>query len=350
MEQFNRILIVRTDRIGDVLLSTPVIKALRDSFPNSYIAMMVRPYARDIIEGNPYLDEVILYDKNKRHKGWIASVKFAIQLKKKNFDLAVVLHPTNRVHIITFLAGITERLGYNKKFGFLLTKKVSDEKRFGVKHELEYNLDLVRLVGAQARDKSLFMPVNEVSRDYIEKFLKARGVSRSEALIAIHPGASCPSKKWPPQRFAWVADRLIEDFNARVVIVGDVGDIHTAEKLKQAMRHEPIFACGKTTISQLACLLKRCTLFISNDSGPVHIASSLGVPVVDIFGRNEAGLSPTRWGPWGAPNVVLHKEIGCLRCLAHNCQKDFACLKAIQKEEVLQAARFLLESNPYRPR
>lgn len=344
MRQFNRILIIRTDRIGDVLLSTPVIKAVRGNYPYAYVAMMVAPSARDIVDGNPYLDEVIIYDKDGIHKSWFSSLKFTFNLKKKNFDLAIVLHPTNRVHIITFLAGIPERVGYNKKFGFLLTRIVSDEKRFGKKHESEYALDMIRTLGMEIKDKSFFMPIKKESEEYIERLLQDDGVTGKDRLLAIHPGASCPSKRWPLERFAQVADRLIKDCKLKVIIISSPNpeQVGIAQRVTQLMLNKPIDLSGKTTVSQLASLLKRCTLFISNDSGPVHIASCVGTPVVDIFGRNEPGLSPTRWGPLGKDDVVLHKEVGCIECLAHNCQKDFACLKAITADEVFKAAILLL--------
>ncbi len=157
--EYKRILVVRTDRIGDVLLSTPVIKALRDNYPDAFIAMMVSPYAKDIIEGNPYLDEVIVFDKDTKHKGWWRSFKFSRYLKKKKFDLALILHPTNRVHLVTFHAGIPRRIGYNRKCGFLLTDKIGHTKQFGEKHELEYNLDLIRCLELEPHDKHLFMPI-----------------------------------------------------------------------------------------------------------------------------------------------------------------------------------------------
>jgi heptosyltransferase-2 len=340
--QFERILIVRTDRIGDVLLSTPVIKAVRENYPDGYIAMMIRPYARDIVNGNPYLDELLIYDKDGIHKSWFSSLKFGLNLKKKSFDLAIVLHPTNRVHIITFLARIPKRIGYDKKFGFLLTQKLPDEKRFGKKHESEYALDMIRTLGMEVKDKSLFMPIKKESEEYIERLLQDSGVTGQDILVAIHPGASCPSKRWPPERFAQVVDKLIQDYKLKVVIISSPEQVSIAQKVIQSMSNRPVDLCGKTTLSQLASLLKRCALFISNDSGPVHIASSVGTPVVDIFGRNEAGLSPIRWGPLGKNDAVLHKEVGCIECLAHNCQKNFACLKAIRMDEVYQVTYNIL--------
>ena len=165
-KQYRRILISRTDRIGDVLLSTPVIKALREKFPQAYISMMVAPLARDIVEGNPYLDEVIIYDKDGKHKSWLRSLKFAGRLKKKKFDLAVILHPSNRVHLLTFLAGIPVRLGYNRKLGFLLNLGKKHEKQHGAKHEAEYNLDLLICLGITGNPRDLFIPIKDESEQY----------------------------------------------------------------------------------------------------------------------------------------------------------------------------------------
>ncbi|MBU3958970.1 MAG: lipopolysaccharide heptosyltransferase II [Candidatus Omnitrophica bacterium] len=340
--KFKRILIVRTDRIGDVLLSTPVIKALRQEYPCALIAMMVGPYAREIIEGNSYLDEVIIYDKNGKHKSWYGTLKFAHQLKKKRFDLALILHPANRVHLVTFFAGIQQRIGYNRKFGFLLTDKVKHTKQSGRKHELEYNLDLVRYLGIQPADKELFMPIRPESEEWLDQLFAQKGINKSDKLLAIHPGASCISKVWPPKRFAEAADRLIEKYGFKVLIIAGSSDEIKASQVLKDMHQPAVNLAARTSVSQLASVLKRCSLFISNDSGPVHIASSVGVPVISIFGRNQRGLSPARWGPSGKNGRFLHKEVGCIKCLAHNCVKEFLCLKAITVEDVLRAADSIL--------
>jgi heptosyltransferase-2 len=339
---FKRILIVRTDRIGDVLLSTPAIKALRDSFPYAYIAMMVSPYAKDIVDGNPYLDEAIIYDKGGLHKSWRGSLKFAQNLKKKRFDLAIILHPTNRVHLVTFFAGIAKRIGYDRKLGFLLTDRIKHTKQLGEKHELEYNLDLLKYLGIEPKDKSLFMPIKEESERYVDELFKQEGINKKDKLLAIHPGASCPSKIWPQERFAEVADRLAENQGFKVLVIAGPKDIALAQKVTADMRHPAVNLAGKTSVAQLASVLERCQLFISNDSGPVHIASAVGTPVISIFGRNQRGLSPLRWGPVGEKDRILHKEVGCIECLAHNCVKEFACLRAISVADVLSAADSIL--------
>jgi heptosyltransferase-2 len=342
--EYRRILIARTDRIGDVLLSTPVIKALREKYPQAYISMVVAPYARDIVEGNPYLDEVIIYDKDIKHRSWIRSLKFARRLKNKKFDLAVILHPTNRIHLITFLAGIPKRLGYNLKFGFLNNLRRVHVKQEGRMHEAEYNLDLISSLGVSGNAQDLFMPIRLESEQWVRDLFAGYGIKETDKMLAINPGASCPSKIWPQDNFAQAAEILAGRHNLKILIVSGPKDISLANMIAEKIGDKALNLSGKTSVSQLASILKRCVLFISNDSGPVHIASSLGVSVISIFGRNQAGLSPRRWGPLGRQDKYLHKDIGCLQCLAHNCKKEFACLKAISVEDVLCAAESILSS------
>ncbi|MBN1527106.1 MAG: glycosyltransferase family 9 protein, partial [Candidatus Omnitrophica bacterium] len=168
------------------------------------------------------------------------------------------------------------------------------------------------------------------------------GIREGGAVIAVHPGASCPSKRWSAERFAQAADRIAERYDARVVIIASEKDRVFGDKVASLMKRPPLNLSGKTSVADLASVLKRARLFISNDSGPVHIACAVGTPVVDIFGRNDRGLSPRRWGPTGANDIVLHKEVGCEVCLAHNCKLGFKCLDAITVDEVVGAAEKIL--------
>jgi heptosyltransferase II len=335
---FRRILVLRTDRVGDVVLSTPVFKALRQEYPHAYIAAMVSPYAKEIVEGNPHIDEVIVYDKDFKHRSWARSMKFASRLRKKHFDLAIVLHPTNRCHLIAFFAGIEKRLGFDRKMGFLLTDRIQHEKQEGNKHELEYTLDLLRHLGIQPQDKQTFMPLKPEAEKWAEELFASQRLGARDRFLGINPAASCPSKIWPSERFAEAADKLADKYGFKIVIFAGPKDIELAGAVGNALKHPALNLAGKTSLSQLASALKRCSLFISNDSGPVHIASALAVPVISIFGRNQKGLSPRRWGPVGRKDIILHGQAGCIACLAHNCLKGFACLKSISVGDVIAAA------------
>ena len=338
-----RILIVRTDRMGDVILSTPIIKNLRLAYPDSHIAFMCRPYTRDILAGNPYLNEVIVYDKYGRHKSFLASLKFALSLKNKKFNWAIILHPTNRAHLIAFFAGIPVRAGWDRKLGFLLTRKLNHTKHLGEKHELEYTLDLLKLLRVPVKDKNTFFPLKAEDKDYINKLFSQYNVSATEMVIVIHPSASCPSKRWPQEYFITLIHLLREEFNPRIFLVTAPGEIKYAQSI---IRHSRgvIDMRGKLELSQLGALIGGANLFISNDSGPVHIAAALAVPVISIFGRNDPGLSPRRWRPLGKNSFFFHKDTGCRICLAHNCTRGFLCLKAIKPQDVFSKARQIINN------
>ena len=343
--RYKRILVVRTDRIGDVLISTPVIKALRDSYPSSYIAMMVSPYTKDLVEGNPYLDSVIVFDKDKKHKGLFATLGFSRRLKNMEFDVAIILHPTVRTHLICFLAGIRERIGYDRKAPYFLTTVVEHTKQYGARHEIEYNFDLLKPLGISEVNKELYMPIKARSEDFVDEALKDAGVTPQDRLVAIHPASSCVSRRWPIHKFAELIDRLFMSFRVKILIVSDAIHSEISKELTSLTKTRPIDLSGRFNLSELASLFKRCSLVISNDSGPVHMAVAVKTPVISIFGRNQPGLGPVRWRPLGEADVFLHKKTDCEPCLAHNCVNNFKCLEAISVEEVLAcASRFLNRS------
>ena len=339
---YKRILVVRTDRLGDVVLSTPVLKALRITYPKSFIAMMVSPYTQDIVKGNPYIDEVIVYDKDHLHASWFNSAKFALRLKKSKFDLAVILHPTNRVHILTFFAGIKRRIGYDRKLSFLLTDKIKHLKKLGQKHEIEYCLDMLKTLNINSEDKSTHVVITKEAEDFVVNLLKSFEVSSGDRFLAVNPGASCPSRIWPVERFAKVSDILTEKYKFKVFILGGPKEESLGMEVAKHMKSDSINLSGKLSVSQLAALIKKCDLLISNDSGPVHVACALGTAVISIFSRNQPGLHPRRFAPQGKKSVFLHKQVGCVECIAHDCIKGFACLKAITVEDVVATAEKLL--------
>lgn len=339
-----RILLVRLDRIGDVLLSTPVIKAVRDAYPDAYIAMMVRPYAREIVEGNPNLNEVIVYDRDGDHRGLVGNIRFTQELRGRKFDIAIALHPTTRTHAILRAAGIPERIGYDRKAGFLLTKRIPHTKQYGMKHEIDYALDMLRYIGIEPKSRELYMPVKSASEEKVERILRDNGVTASDVLIAINPGASCASKRWSVENFAAVANGIAERFGAKVVVLSGSADKKHAERLASLMTRGAINLSGRTSVGDIASVLRRCRLFISNDSGPVHISCAIGTPVIAIFGRSDRGLSPKRWGPSGKRDAVLHGDAGCEICYAHNCRSGYKCLDTISVDDVIKAASEILGS------
>jgi len=339
-----RILITRTDRMGDVVLSLPAIRAVRKAFPGAYIAVMVQPRMDDLLKGNPHIDEVIVYDKNKKQKGIFNNISFIRQLRSKRFDTALILHTTKRINLICFLTGIPKRIGYARgKADFLLTDKIAYTKKLGEKHEAEYSLDILRYLGIEPE---FLLPFIYVQRDDEKKadiLLKSLDIGRGEKFVVLHPGASCVSKMWPLENFAKTGDMLIEDLKIKVMINLAPDQAALGEKVRGMMNNKPVFFCAPATLGVLAALFKKASLVISNDSGPVHVASGVGTPVISIFGRNQKGLSPVRWRPLGDKAIAIHKDVGCTDCLAHDCKKDFLCLREITVEEVFEEAKELLK-------
>ena len=326
-----------------MVLSLPAIKAARKAFPDAYIAIMVQPRIDDILKGNPDIDEVIVYDKNKKHKGAWNNFGFIKLLRAKKFDTALILHSTKRVNLLCFLAGIPKRVGYARgKADFLLTDRIVYAKKSGEKHEAEYSLDILRYIGVEPDFSNPFIYVQNEDEKKADEILKGLGVNNREKFVILHPGASCKSKMWPLENFTKLGDMLIENLKVKVMINLAPSQAGMGEKVRSMMRNKPVFFCDPTSLGELAALFKKASLVISNDSGPVHVASGVGVPVISIFGRNQKGLSPVRWRPLGYKAIAIHKDVGCVECLAHDCKKGFLCLKAISVEEVFKEAKRLL--------
>lgn len=311
---YKRILIIRTDRIGDVILSTPVIQAVRQAFPGAFVAFMTRPYTKDIVLGNPYLNEVILYDKDRGHKSILATFLFAMRLKKYSFDLALILHSTNRVNWIAFLAGIPKRVGYDRRMPWLLTGRMRYVKPQGLKHETEYNLDVAREAGINFDSKSLrpYIPMGKEDEVKANTFLENNGVTSKDIFFCMHINADSPSKRWPVERFAETADSLITQTGYKAVVFAVGNDINAADLMKANMKNSLVLM-RDFTIPQTTALLKRAKFFISPDSGPGHMAAVAGTPSVIIFGCNEPGLGPFRWRPLNQKAVILQKSAGCVK-------------------------------------
>ncbi|MFH1665313.1 MAG: lipopolysaccharide heptosyltransferase II [Candidatus Omnitrophota bacterium] len=344
--KIRRILITRTDRLGDVVLSTPIIRFMRERYPDAYIAFMVRPENCDVVANDPYLDEIIVYDKRGPQKSFSGTLKFVFSLRKKGFDTAIALHPENRAHIILFLAGIPVRIGYDRKLGWLLTESFRHRKQEGDKHEADYNFDLLEQAGfdTEGADRKPYIFTGDKEKSAIDAVFAGKGLGRD--VIAIHAGASCPSKRWPPEKFAAAADILALKYSADIVLVGGKETVEFSRRVVSAMKNKACDLTGTLRVAELAEFLSRCRLFISNDSGPVHVAAAVKTPVIAIFGRRDPGLSPKRWGPLGPSDTVVHGNDGCAICLAHNCEKDFACINAVTPDAVIAAAEKILGPPP----
>ncbi len=310
--QFHNILIIRTDRIGDVVLTTPAIKALRRAYPAARISVMVTPATYDLMYGNPYVNEVILDDRHGKHKNVFGFLRLTADLRSKRFDLAIIFHTKRRYNFLCFAAGIPFRLGFcNNKFGFLLTHPLKDIRLQGLKHEAEYCMDVLKAIGVYEGDLDAFVPLQKEAESWALSWMQEHHLKSNE-FIVIHAGASDVTKCWPPANFALLMDRLAELYVLKIVLIGAASTMPVAaEMLRQAHRApEFINLTGKTSLAQIISLLRRARLLISNDSGPVHVAAGVGTSVISLFLRNQPGINAERWKPLGPKSFVLCNKPG----------------------------------------
>ncbi|OGW83679.1 MAG: hypothetical protein A2Z83_08485 [Omnitrophica bacterium GWA2_52_8] len=292
-----RILVTRADRIGDLVLSTAVFPVIRKKYPHARLGCLTFLENREIVEGNPYLDEVILYDKKGAERGFFGNLRFAWSLRKKKYDVVIHLHATNRMHFAGWLAGIPVRIGWDRRSPWALTRVYSDIKKEGKKHEAEYNFLPLESLGIECPEKlETYFPVPEKAQRSLEDLLRHFNVPQNIPIVTVNPAASDLTKMWPLGKFRELLEKMTAVYPVSVIGIGSRQD---REHVRQAAGGLPRVydLSGHLSLAMLGALLKKSRLLISNDSGPVHIAQALGVNTVSIFVRNQPGLSPERWRP-----------------------------------------------------
>ncbi len=344
------LLILKPCCLGDVLMSTPTIVALRRAFPQARIDFAVGGWSRPVVEHNPRLDGLV--DCGPVGSGpysWADYRALVRRLRAGGYDACFVLDRSPLMALLPWLAGIPHRIGLDSGGrGFAHTVRVPVE---GVKHEAELYLDTVRAAGIEVVAPRLEFFPTETDRVEMERILSAAlssFPSPPSPLALIHPGGGAnpgmtlSAKRWPPPRFAALADRLMAEAGATVLLVGGPGDEPLAEAVKGAMQHQPVDLTGRLSLGQLGALCQRSRLFVGNDTGAMHLAVAVGTPTVALFGPSD----PRMYGPFGAGHVALWHDMGCNPCfVAGRFRADcarFRCIEAVTVDEVWAAACGLL--------
>jgi len=332
----NRILIFNVNWVGDVLFSTAFIRNVRYSFPDSYIACCVPPRCADVLEGNPYLNEVIIFDEKKRHWGPIGQLKFCGELRKKKFDTVFLLHRSFSRALLTLLAGIPERIGFfTKKRGGLLTSSFPAPDLLSM-HRIQYYLELLRRAGLRVKDSHTDFPVWQKHGRVVDDFL-SENAADCDFLVGINPGGNWGPKRWPKERFAELAGRLVREFKARVIVTGGIQDRDLAEEIERLSCERLLISCGKFSLKEFGALTMCLDLFITADSGPLHVANACGAKkIICLFGPTDPALT----GPHPGDNaVIIRKKTTCaIPCYNVECE-DNQCMKSISVEDVLAEVR-----------
>ncbi|MFZ6016537.1 MAG: lipopolysaccharide heptosyltransferase II [Nitrospirota bacterium] len=349
--------------IGDAVMTLPALRVLRKAMPETKITLLVKPWVAPIFEKDPNIDEIIIY--GDEYKGIIGKIKLSRVLNKKDFCSAILFQNAFDAALITFLGGIKERVGYNRDSrGFLLTKAVPLPENKA--HQIYYYLNLLKEIEINPVDI-----INRVNAEYSEPYiyltlderLHARKIlsGMKRPIIGINPGAAYGSaKRWFPEKFAEVAKRFIKDTNGSVVIFGGKNEVDVAQEIEIRMirsweyknfsTSQPhnfltshlLNLAGRTSLRELIAIISECDVFVTNDSGPMHIAYAVRTPLVAIFGSTDPELT----GPIEGGNVVIKADVDCAPCFERTCKSDMRCMYGITSDDVYYGIKKILPDRP----
>ena len=341
----HKIVIIRTDRIGEVLLSTVSVDSLKNSFPDSKISFVTSGYSKPLLENRDDIDNLFVFDVNRDKSIIVKAISLAKILRKERFDIAIVLNPHKALHLGCWLAGIPIRVGYDRKWGFTLNRKMRDARQEGKKHEVEYTLDLLTLIKPDIKKTMPHLSIVEGIEASVRPFFSEETVSLNDKFIAIHPGSSNPVKIWSIENYVDLINKIGKVIDINFVLLGTESERYLTASIMDRIESKVLDLTGKLDIFQLAFVLKQSSIFIGNDNGPMHMAAAVGVPVVAIFKNTQAGTNPARWRPYTEKTVVFHENpqpdpyiYGGLSC-------DYRRMDKVTADDVMLAVKGLLKDS-----
>jgi len=334
-----RVLVVQTAFLGDVILTTPLIKAVRGIWPGCRLSFMGTPGGCAVLRGLSGLDELIVFDKRGLDRGTAGLRARAAELKEKEFDLAICAHRSTRTAVLTTLSGIPLRAGFETAaFPWLYNLRAP---RNPSDHEVMRNLSLLAPLGGPPDG---FEP--ELCLPPVEPEAEPAGMDSEGPRVAFCPGSVWATKRWPAEGFARLAEMLVEDYKASVYLTGSGDDRQAAAEVLALcrVRGKITDLTGKTDLSQWLSVMGRMDLAVTNDSSPTHVACALEIPVVTVFGPTASGQG---FAPWSSKSRVVEvKGLPCRPCGAHGADRcpegHFKCMELIRPQDVLAAVDELL--------
>lgn len=340
------ILVVRTDRIGDVVLSLPMISVLKANFPSARITMLLRSYTKELAEGQPGLEAILLYDERGRLKPFW---KMRSELHRSRFDVVILAYPTFRLALLMVLAGIPVRVGTGYRwYSFLLNRRVYEHRKTAEKHELEYNLSLLKRIGAVFdRYEMPRLVLSDQHARVAEQIRKELGLLPGDRVIVLHPGSGGSARDWSPSRFAQLGSEIVRR-GYRVVVTGGPGEDALVQRVVSDAGSGVLPLVNRLSLNELAAFLRTVDLFVSNSTGPLHIAAAMGTPVIGFYPPMRA-CSPQRWGPYTEKKTIFVPDPNaCPRCHGRPCQGN-DCMDLITVSEVMQSVERMLQANSPQP-
>lgn len=339
-----RIVVRGTNWVGDAVMTIPALRQLRRLFPDAHITLATRAWAEGLFADADFLDDLQAHEGS----GLRSVVQQVRQWRKGNFDLAVLLPNSLETALVASLARVPMRIGYaTDGRQALLTHPLTLPEWRQSKHEVFYYLKIVAELEWLTKQENTFLDtqpdgsleVSDARKSTARDFLRAQGVSETSAVVALCPGSiNSRAKRWPTERYAELADRLIDEFGAQVLLVGSSAEAEVSRDVSRQMRNQPTILTGLTNLAELTASLSLVDLLVTNDTGPAHIASALGRPTLVIFGPTNP-LTTRPFSPFGE---VVREPPDCAPCMLRDCPIDHRCMTAITPADVFERARALL--------
>ncbi|MGB2599594.1 MAG: lipopolysaccharide heptosyltransferase II [Candidatus Omnitrophota bacterium] len=336
-----RILIFELNWMGDILFSFPFIRAIRKAYPDAYISCVVVPRYADMLTHNPWINFVHVLSDNNKISSIREKLAFAGMIRKEEYDTCFILKPSSSKAIMAVLAGIPERIGFAGKKAPLTGEVATPPEDL---HRADQVLSLAGAVGVTKADGTYEYFFGKENEEKANAVLREAG-GGVYRMVAINPGGNWPPKRWPAENFIRLSKMILENFeNVEVMVTGAEKDTELASGIVEAVGDKKCYSiAGKTKLNELAALFKKCDLAVSSDSGPLHLASALGMTTIGLFGPTSPKITGQRGR---ARNIVISKDVGCeIPCYVEECDKDHECMKAITVEEVFRAVSKELSNN-----
>lgn len=342
-----KIMVRATNWVGDAVISLPALEVLRERFPHTEIVLVAKPWVSELYLHHPTVNRQIVYDAEKKHRGYRGLGQLVDELRVERFDAAILFQNAFQAAWLAWRARIPARLGYARDArGALLTDAIEVPPRAAYGHQAYYYLQLLFRAGVIDKPEparplgEARLALESAERAWAANHLRLLGLDGPRFLVGLNPGAFYGgAKRWLPDRFAALADRLIGALHADVLIFGSPAERPLAEEIARTMKHTPTILAGDTTLRQFMALLAQCRLVVTNDSGPMHLAAALGLPLIAIFGSSDERAT----GPMSTRARVVKHAVPCSPCLLRECPIDFRCMTGVTVEDVYRAALKLVK-------
>lgn len=341
--RMNNILVIKLRYIGDVLLATPVLRSLKSAYPRATLTVVVNPGTEEMLANHPDVSEVLVLPRGS----WLSQLRFLYELRRRRFDCVLDLTDGDRAALLAWFCGAPVRVGFNdeRRWRGILYTQIARPPAGG--HRIEHDLSILHPLGVSPITNIPTLTISDNDDRGAERILHEAGVSQQATegrLVMLQPAARYWFKAWPEDRFAILADRLTTVQGCHVLIGGSPQDRELAERICRGTRTGCTVIAGRTTLLEYAAILKRCVLFVGNDSGAMHMAAAMGTPLVALFGPSDPG----EWGPRGGPAHAIYKGLDCRACFHPTCRRGAEnCMQLITVDEVYAAALRMMNKREY---